>query len=699
MNVTMRTQALDTAKPVEASVEGSEPATAAAKTSKSSAELTGDAKDPGSQVVHPVIVVGGGPSGIRVAQELARQGRDAIVFNAERWDPYNRVKLTPLLSGDVQLGQVQQALNFKGDGKVSVYSDHSVIDIDREAKTVTTKYGRVWPYDKLIICTGSRAHVPPIPGIELPGIFTFRNFDDVEKLVARSFSSRRCAIIGGGLLGLEAARGMADRGVKTWVIEHEPHLMARQLDSRAGEFLKNSVEKMGLHVLVGSTVSAFAGNERVERIELANGEVVECDTVIICTGIRANMELARDVGLSVGRGIKVSETLQTNDPDIYAVGECAEFEGNIYGLVGPGFEQATVAVRHLVGETVSYAGSVPATKLKIIGTDVFSMGSVDQLDQRIDVLTLACEDKENGIYRRLVLEKGRLIGAIAIGDWPEFNRVQEAIKTKAFVMPWQRQRFRRLGLVWPKTEPKSVKDWPRAATVCNCTGVTRGQIGDCISLGASSLEDVKRDTGASTVCGSCKVHINTLLDAPSAIVREPTKAWQPLAILSVIAACLAIVALVSPVWPMAKRIDFRGIAEMLFLDSYVKQVTGYTLLAISTLAAILSLRKRISWLRKLGDFSGWRIFHFTIGILGIVALLAHTGFRLGANLNMWLMLTFIGVIVAGGLAGLVTAIEHRLFNTPNPAARARTLSFWFHLIAFWPLPLLLAVHILTVYYY
>ena len=162
----------------------------------------------------PVVVIGGGPSGIRVAQELSQLGIDVKLFNAERWKPYNRVKLTPLLSGDVQLGQVEQALDFRGPGKVSLYSDNSIVAIDRQAKSVTTKHGRSLPYSKLVLCTGSRANFPPITGIELPGIFSFRNFDDVEKLVARTFSSRRCVVVGGGLLGLEAARGMNDRASK-----------------------------------------------------------------------------------------------------------------------------------------------------------------------------------------------------------------------------------------------------------------------------------------------------------------------------------------------------------------------------------------------------------------------------------------------------------------------------------------------------
>jgi nitrite reductase (NADH) large subunit len=651
--------------------------------------------DPGGAVpgTHAV-VIGGGPSGIRVCQELARRGLDAVVFNAERWLPYNRVKLTPLLCGDVQLGQVSQPLTFPGPGQVTLYSDHSIVDVDRVAKTVMGRFGRVWRYTKLVFCTGSRAQVPPIPGRELAGVFTFRNFDDVEKLVARSLSSRRTVVIGGGLLGLEAARGMAARRTETWVVEHERHLMARQLDDRAGTLLARDISALGITVRTGKSVARITGNERVEAVTLSDGERVACDTVIVCTGIRANIELARDIGLAVGRGIKVSASLQTSDPDIYAVGECAEFEDHVYGLVGPGFEQALTAARHIAGEPASYAGSVPATKLKVVGTEVFSMGDVEQLDQRSDVEGAGFEGDGGKIYRKLVVQRGRLVGAIAIGDWPQINRLQEGIRARVRLWPWQRVRFALTGNVWAKRKPASVREWPRAATVCNCTGVTRGQIGDAIALGCSSIADIKRDTGASTVCGSCGPLIGELLGA--APERKPVQAFKPIVAASAAAALLALLTLLLPVWPTARHIDARSLVDLFWLDGSWKQASGYTLLALSIVAGLLSLRKRAV---RLGQFATWRAVHVMVGAGTLLVLFLHTGFRLGSNLNMWLMISFLGVAFAGSAAGLATALEHRLFATSGEAARTRELSFWLHLLALWPLPLLLAAHVLTVYFY
>lgn len=648
----------------------------------------------------PVVIVGGGPVGIRAAQELSRRAIDCIIFNAERWQPYNRVKLTPLLSGDAQLGQVMQRLEFPGPGSVQLYSEQSVVDIDCAARIITTRVGRQFTYSKLILALGSRAHVPPIPNRGLSGVFTFRNIDDAERLIARSFRSRRTVVIGGGLLGLEAARGMARRGTETWVVEHSPHLMPRQLDASAGQLLAEQLQRNGLIIRTGATVAGIVGTDRVEALELMGGEQITCDTVIICTGVRANMELARDVGLAVGRGIRVSDRLLTSDSDIYAIGECVEFNGVTAGLVGPGFEQAIVVANDIAGTPIRYAGSVPSTKLKVAGIDVFSMGDVEQLAQRSDVTSVIFSDNANGIYRALVFNGGRLVGALGIGDWPEVASLQEAIRSKAFVLPWKRMRFRSTGRLWPEQDQANVHSWPRQATVCNCTGVTRGQIGDAITLGAASIEDVQRETSASTVCGSCQVHISALLGGPP--VRKPMRWWRPVAGASVIAAIGAAITMALPAWPLAQSISEMGLPNKLWLDGVWKQTSGYTLLALSVMAALLSFRKR--WLptaveRWIGEFGAWRLVHILTGVSALLVLFAHTGFRLGHNLNFWLMLCFLTASLSGAAIGLASALEHRISSSPEKAARLRSISLWVHVLALWPLPLLLCFHILSIYYY
>ena len=432
----------------------------------------------------PVVVVGGGPSGLRAAQELLRHGLPVVLLNAERWRPYNRIKLTPFLAGEVQIGLVYQSNVFPENAPITQYNGHRVVRIDRAAKTVENQFGRAWRYSHLVLCLGSRAHIPPIPGRELPGVFSFRNFDDVEQLVARSVRSRCTVVIGGGLLGLEAARGMALRNIKTVVIEHENRLMARQIDSGAGEVLAEKIRAMGLEVRTGCSVKTIAGTGRVESIVLSTGETIACDTAIICTGIRSNIELARDAGIAVGHGITVNDAMQTSDPSIYAVGECAEHDGHVYGLVSPGLDQAAVAAARIAGIAADYRGSVPTTKLKVVGTDVFSMGDIEQLDQRTDVSTLVWQDAAAGSYRRLVLRRGRLVGAFGVGGWPEVSRIQQAVRDRSAIWPWQMWRFSRTGLLFGAAQPSSVAAWPAAATVCNCTGVTRGRLGESIQSGA-----------------------------------------------------------------------------------------------------------------------------------------------------------------------------------------------------------------------
>jgi nitrite reductase (NADH) large subunit len=280
------------------------------------------------------------------------------------------------------------------------------------------------------------------------------------------------------------------------------------------------------------------------------------------------------------------------------------------------------------------------------------------------------------------------------------TNLQEAIRSKALVLPWHRLRFRSTGRLWPEQEQASVHNWPRQATVCNCTGATRGQISDAIALGAATVEDVQRDTGASTVCGSCQIHVTALLGGPP--VRKPMRWWRPVAAASIAAVLGALITLVLPVWPLARSIANVGLAEKLWLDGTWKQVSGYTLLTLSVMAALLSFRKR--WLpaaivRRIGEFGAWRLVHILIGATALIVLFAHTGFRLGHNFNFWLMSCFLTASVSGAAIGLTTALEHRISAAPATAARLRSIALWLHILALWPLPLLLSFHILSVYYY
>lgn len=650
--------------------------------------------------IPPVLVIGAGPAGLRVAEELSRAGAPVVLFNAERWHPYNRIKLTPFLTGEVQIGQVYQPENTATDVRISRYDGLRIREIDRDRRVAVDDYGRAWPFSRLVIATGSRPHVPDIPGCRLDGVYTFRNFDDVERLVARAFRSTRTVVIGGGLLGLEAARGMSSKGVETWVLEHESRLLPRQLDQAAGDLVAAGMERLGITARTLTRVQAVEGNGRVERVVLSSGEVIPCDTVIVCAGVRANMEIARNAGLAVGRGITVDAHMRTDDPGIYAVGECAEFDGHCYGLVGPGLEQAQVCVDHILGRPgTDYAGSVPATRLKVVGIDVFSMGEVDQIDDDPALTTVTWSDPEAGLYRRVIVRRGRAVGAIAIGKWAEINHLQQMIKARARISSWQLRRLRATGLMLKNAAPQSVRDWADAATVCNCTGVTRGMLGQAMAAGCTTLGDLQRATCASTVCGTCQPLLQDLLGADAK--AEPVGWSASLLVVSGLAAVLALVTAFVPAWPYSVSVQDRLRVDLLWIDPLIKQISGFTLLGLMVIAAVIGLRKRLKLFAKLGGYNGWRLVHGIVGALLIAGLFVHTGFHLGDNLNGWLMGAFLALSALGAVAGLVTGVEHRLLNGPLKGAKTapRVLPTWAHILLLWPIPLLLAAHVATVYFY
>lgn len=647
-----------------------------------------------------IVIVGGGPIGTRAAQELSKRGYHVTLLNAERWRPYNRVKLTPLLAGEAQLGQIYSSEYAPRPGRIDRFDGVSAIDVDRDGKQVLGSNDRTYSYSKLILALGSRAFVPNIEGSKLSGVFSFRNFNDVELLIARSMSARNVVVIGGGLLGLEAARGMAKRGAKVTVIEHENRLMPRQLDLAAGNALKERIEAIGIDVVVNQRVQSINGNSRAEYITLGNGEEILADTVIVCTGVRANTQLPAAIGLSHNRGVIVDDQMRTSDPDIYAIGECAEHNEHVYGLVGPGFEQTSIAVGDISGDIGNmYLGSTPTTKLKVVGADVFSIGDFESIEQQPGIKSYIFKDAEQDVYRRLLISRGKLVAALGVGDWPEATKLQQAVADGRSVWPWQLWSFAREGQLWSDADD-SVASWPKETIICNCTGVTKGAISDSITLGASTLDEVRTATSANSVCGSCKPLIHELL-GQGEVKPEPVKWWKALFVISALGALIALSTLLLPRISLNDTYIVDDFWFDLWFDTIWKQYSGYTLLGLSVAAAIIGLRKRISFLSKLGGYHAWRLIHLIIGFTAALVLVWHTGFRLGSNLNLFLMASFLITLIFGAVAGLITGGEHELkdrgFSANN--AKPRTLPMWVHIIAVWPLPVLIAIHVLVVYMY
>ena len=643
----------------------------------------------------PVVVVGTGPTGIRFVEQLLRRNPDTpiVIYGNEPWEPYNRVRLAGLLTGEVNFAGIQNPLRLPPAHRVVQRHNCAIVGIDRERCLVHDQFGVSQPYRRLVLATGSRPHVPNIGDLDKTGVFTFRNLDDAQQLIARRTRSRHAIILGGGLLGLEAARGLQKHHTAITVIEHANRLMAQQLDEEAAELLREHILALGIQVSLGDSVRRVLGDTHIIGVELLSGRSIACDTLVIATGIRPNLDLARQAGIAVGRGIRVDDRMQTSDPNVYAIGECAEHRGRIYGLVAPGLEQAGVAAHHVAGGTSHFTGSQLATRLKVVGVKVFSAGRTGDHEVIRRKKTLTWRSSDNRSYRKLLLQRNRLVGAIACGDWEESGRVQESVENLRHLWPWQSRRFLRYGRLWPERAADAVSDWPSGAIVCQCTGTTRGTLAAAMHNGHCTVEALTAHTGAGSVCGSCRPLLAELAGSgPPAPERgSRTLIWTAV---SALIAALAI--LLAPAIPFPDSVQHAVRWDLLWREGLIKQISGFTLLALGVAVSLISLRKRVSRVR-FGEFSGWRVVHVLLGTLAAATLIAHTGLRLGHHLNLYLMLCFTGLLLVGALAGGVIGWQHVLPN--RLARRARSWSLWAHIVLLWPLPALLGFHVLKTYWF
>jgi nitrite reductase (NADH) large subunit len=382
--------------------------------------------------------VGNGMAGMRTIDEiLARdRGRFEIeVIGAEPHPNYNRILLSSVLAGEREIDDiVLHSREWYQSNDIKLTLGEAVVKLDAGAKTVTTASGRVTSYDKLVLATGSRPVVPPVAGLDLPGVCAFRNIADLELMREASRRGGRAVVVGGGLLGLEAAFGLMKRGMTVTVLHLMQSLMERQLDEAAGLLLQRDLERRGITVLTKAQTEAIIGDMRAGAVQLADGRELAADLVVFAVGVRPNIDLARDAGLDVNRGIIVNDVMATSEPDIFAVGECIEHHGQTFGLVGPLWEQARICALVLCGGIPEpYVAPVPHTSLKFTGVDVFSAGVLEARDDGDEELTL--RDAGSGQYKKLVVRDGRLAGAILygeIGDGPWFV---ELIQSKRDIAP------------------------------------------------------------------------------------------------------------------------------------------------------------------------------------------------------------------------------------------------------------------------
>jgi len=378
-----------------------------------------------------LVVVGNGMAGARFVAELQRAAGDAFdltVIGAEPYPAYNRILLSSLLAGD----KTVEELALEDGANLPVRRGERVVAIDRAARQIRTDRGATISYDRLVLATGSNSVVLPIAGCNLPGVVAFRGVDDVTRMMAARESGDHAVVVGGGLLGLEAAEGLRRRGFKVTVVHLMPWLMERQLDAPAAELLRATLEARGIRFELDATTEAVLGENRVQGVRLEDGRELPADLVVMAVGIRPNVQVAAEAGLACNRGILVDDALRSSDPAIHAIGECAEHRGRVYGLVAPLWEQARVLARHLAGEVAGYEGSVVATSLKVTGVGIYSAGEIDLSEDDI-VLT----DAERGVYRKLNLRDGRVVGAVLVGDTADGGFFFDLIRSGRSVAEWR----------------------------------------------------------------------------------------------------------------------------------------------------------------------------------------------------------------------------------------------------------------------
>jgi nitrite reductase (NADH) large subunit len=381
----------------------------------------------------PLVVIGNSMAAARFVEELAKRalGRYAVaVIGEEPRLAYNRVLLSALLAREVGVSEIElkPALWWRERGVTLRYGMRATA-VDPTARKVRLSSGTQLPFSKLVFATGSRPIKLAIPGMELPGVLTFRDIDDVNTIAKAA--GTRVVVIGGGLLGLEAAHGLAKARAQVTVVHLMDRLMERQLDERAARMLRRAVEAKGIAVRLEAETARIIGNGRVEAVELRDGSTIPADAVVVAVGIRANVELARTAGLKVNRGIAVDDHLETSVMGVHAIGECAEHRGCCYGLVQPAYEQAQVLARRLAGENATYPGSVLTTNLKVAGVNVFSAGDFLATTAGADEIVL--NDPGVGLYKKLVIADGRLIGAVLFGDIADGPWYLELIRSRSSI--------------------------------------------------------------------------------------------------------------------------------------------------------------------------------------------------------------------------------------------------------------------------
>lgn len=470
-----------------------------------------------------LVVIGNGMAGIACLEQILRHRPDfqVTVFGEETHTNYNRILLSSVLAGEKNLDEItMNPLEWYVQNNISLRLGIRVVDLDPKKKTVTGDDGSVTEFDKLLIATGSSAFLPPIKGLEKANVCAFRNIGDTKSLINWSAPGKKAVVIGGGLLGLEAARGLQVQGCDVTVVHLADTLMERQVDATGGRYLKGMIERLGVKVLLNKKTTELTGNGKVDGVRFADGDEIPAEIVVVAAGIRPNAELGKKAGLTINRGIVVNDFMETSDPDIFAVGECVEHRGVLYGLVAPLLEQGKVLAATITGNKgPEYTGTDVAAKLKIMGVDVFSAGEIDDTVRGRE--SIRYEDPALGVYKKVIVQGNKLAGVVLVGDVSDSSRYMEWLRTGTDLKPHRR------ALLFPEPVADGgsrVAMMSDSEVICGCMGVSKGSIIKAIhEAGVCTLSQLKQETRASTGCGSCAGQCQELLRAVAPGFEEEVK--------------------------------------------------------------------------------------------------------------------------------------------------------------------------------
>lgn len=462
-------------------------------------------------VKQKLVMIGNGMAGIRTIEEILERANDLYditVIGKEPYPNYNRIMLSNILQNKMTVEEtIMNPYEWYEEHDIKLITNDPVVEVDRENQLVTTANRIEVVYDKLIFATGSKAFVIPVPGSTLPSVIGWRTIDDTEKMMDIAKTKKKAIVIGGGLLGLECARGLLDQGMEVTVLHLAEWLMEMQLDRKAGNMLKADLEKQGMKFEMQANTTEILGEDDVEGVKLADGREIPADLVVMAVGIRPYTEVAKTAGLDVNRGIVVNDVMQTSDNHIFAVGECAEHNGKVYGLVAPLYEQGKVLADHLTNkETNGYKGSTTFTSLKVSGCDLYSAG---QIVENAEIKGIEIFNSVDNNYKKVFLKDGNVVGAVLYGDIDDGSRFYNMMKKSESIEDYTLVSLLTKG---GEEATTSIADMADDETICGCNGVDKGTIVKAITEnGFTTVEEITAKTKAGNSCGKCKPQIGQIL--------------------------------------------------------------------------------------------------------------------------------------------------------------------------------------------